>query len=110
LALEFARIAEARRDWPRALERWSAVRAHFPMRSGAMSAVPPHCGSCGVARRRNPFWRRRSRASRPSRASTSTGRFWRITAAIGGKPPRAGRRCGRDSPTRRSPSGTARRR
>ncbi|HEX6443196.1 MAG TPA: tetratricopeptide repeat protein, partial [Stellaceae bacterium] len=30
LALDFARIAEARRDWPRALERWSAVRDAFP--------------------------------------------------------------------------------
>ena len=30
LAFEFARIAEARRDWPRALERWSRVREAFP--------------------------------------------------------------------------------
>ena len=30
LALEFARTAEARRDWARALERWSAVRDAFP--------------------------------------------------------------------------------
>jgi tetratricopeptide (TPR) repeat protein len=30
LALEFARIAEARRDWAAALDRWSAIRNAFP--------------------------------------------------------------------------------